>query len=158
MKLLGSEESVPVRELAHRLGYDVAGTHRALRRLGEAGLYSSRRGRAIPTRAEEFLVHAVKFLFPARRGAEARGVPTAWGADPLKAHLAESAEPPPVWPYAEGRVRGLRFEPLHAIVPAAAQTDPRLGERLALLDALRDSDSARMTALATQLLQESLRG
>ena len=156
LKLLGSEESVPVREFAHRLGYDVAGTHRALRRLADAGLYSPQRGRAIPARAEEFLVHAVKFVFPAQRGAEARGIPTAWGAEPLKAELAESAGPPPVWPYTRGRVRGLRFEPLHAIVPTAAQADRRLGERLALVDALRGSDSARVTTLATRLLRESL--
>ncbi len=157
LKLLGSERAVPVREVADGLGYDIAGTHRALRRLVEAGLYSPQRGRAISARAEEFLVHAVKFSVPAQRGAEARGIPTAWAAEPLKAELAEPAGMPPVWPYAEGRVRGLRFEPLHAIVPAAAQADPLLGERLALVDALRGSDSARVTALAAKLLQESLR-
>jgi hypothetical protein len=157
LKLLGSKEPVPVRELAGELGYDVAGTHRALRRLGEAGLYSSQRRRVIPARAEEFLLHAVKFFFPAQRGAEARGVPTAWAAEPLKAELAQSLGMPPVWPYAKGTVRGLTFEPLHAIVPGAAQADPQLGERLALLDALRGSDSARVMALATRLLRESLR-
>jgi hypothetical protein len=157
LKLLGSEQPVPVRDLANQLGYDLAGTHRAVHRLDEAGLYSPRRRRVIPARAEEFLVHAVKFCFPAEQGGEVRGVPTAWAAEPLAGELAESSGLPPVWPYAKGTVRGLRFEPLHAIVPAAAQADRQLGERLALVDALRGSDSARMTALAEKLLRESLR-
>jgi hypothetical protein len=157
VKLLGASEPIPVRDLADQLRYDVAGTHRALRRLGEAGLYSSQRRRAIPARAEEFLVHAVKFLFPAQRGAEVRGIPTAWAAEPLKGELVESEGLPPVWPYAKGMVRGLRFEPLHAIVPRAVQQDPELAKRLALVDALRGSDSARVARLATRLLQESLR-
>ena len=158
LKLLGAaEQAVPVRELANQLGYDVAGTHRALHRLGEAGLYAPRRRRVIPARAEEFLVHAVKFFFPAEQGGEVRGVPTAWAAEPLARELAKSNALPPVWPHAKGTVRGLRFEPLHAIVPAAAQADRQLGERLALVDALRGSDSARMTMLAAKLLRESLR-
>ncbi len=158
LKLLGAvEQAVPVRDLANQLGYDVAGTHRALHRLGDAGLYSPRRRRVVPARAEEFLVHAVKFFFPVEQGGEVRGVPTAWAAEPLVGELAESSGLPPVWPYAKGAVRGLGFEPLHAIVPAAARVDRQLGERLALVDALRGSDSARITALAEKLLLESLR-
>jgi hypothetical protein len=157
LKLLGSAQPVPVRELADQLGYDVAGTHRAMRRLGEAGLYSLERRRIVSARAEEFLVHAVKFSFPAKRGGEVRGMPTAWAAEPLRAELAESTGLPPVWPYSKGTVRGLRFEPLHTIVPRAAQADPKLWGRLALVDALRGSDSARIAGIATKLLRESLR-
>src|SRR5689334_17345160 len=137
LKLLGAAEPVPVRELTNQLGYDIAGTHRAMRRLSEAGLYSSERRRVVSARAEEFLVHAVKFSFPAQRGGEMRGMPTAWAAEPLSAELAESTGLPPVWPSSKGTVRGLGFEPLHAIVPRAAQADPKLWGRLALVDALR---------------------
>jgi predicted transcriptional regulator len=157
LKLFDSAEPVPVRELADQLGYDVAGTHRAMRRLGEAGLYSPERRRVVSARAEEFLIHSVKFTFPAQRGGEVRGIPTAWAAAPLKAELAESAGLPPVWPYPTGTVRGLRFDPLHAIVPRVAQADPRLWGRLALVDALRGSNSARIAELAAKLLRDSLR-
>lgn len=157
LKLLGSAEPVPVRELADQLGYDVAGTHRSMRRLSLAGLYSSERRRAVSARTEEFLIHAVKFSFPAQRGGEVRGLPTAWAAEPLRTELAESTGLPPVWPYFKGTARGLGFEPLHAIVPRAAQADPKLWERLSLVDALRGSDSARITGLATKLLRGSLR-
>jgi hypothetical protein len=155
-KLLGQAEPGGVRELANELGFDVAGTHRALRRLGDAGLYSPERRRVIGGRAEEFLVHAVKFVFPAVRGGEVRGVPTAWAAEPLKGELAASSGLPPVWPHAKGKVRGLSFEPLHPIVPDAAQADPQLWERLALVDALRSNESARMSALAARLLKQRI--
>ena len=156
LKLLDGREPGGVRELADGLGFDVAGTHRALRRLGEAGLYSSQRKRVLAAAAEEFLIHAVKFIFPAVRGGEVRGVPTAWAAEPLKGELAESSGLPPVWPHAKGRVRGLSFEPLHPIVPDAARADPQLWERVALVDALRSDESARMSALAARLLKQRI--
>lgn len=156
LKLLGSGEPFLVRDLANQLGFDVAGTHRAMRRLDEAGLYSVERRRVYRAAAEEFLIHAAKFSFPARWGSEVRGIPTAWAAEPLRAELAESGGLPPVWPYARGEVRGLGLEPLHAMVPEAALADPELWQRLALVDALRSNDSARITQLAAKLLRERI--
>jgi DNA-binding transcriptional MocR family regulator len=156
LKLLGSADVPAVRDLAAELGFDVAGTHRALRRLEEAGLYSSERRRLFPGPVEEFLVHAVKFNFPARWGPEARGVPTSWAAEPLTDELASSAALPPVWPSSTGTVRGLELEPLHPIVPHAAESDPDLWQRLALVDAIRSNDSARITNLAVEHLKEAI--
>lgn len=156
LKLLGSDGSIPVRDLAGELDFDVAGTHRALRRLGEAGLYSGERKRIYVGPVEEFLRHAVKFCFPARRGGEVRGVPTSWAAEPLKGALAESDGLPPVWPSAKGEVRGLSLEPLHPMVPAAAEDDPELAQRLALVDALRSREGPRITQLAERLLSEKV--
>jgi hypothetical protein len=144
----------PVRAIAESLGYDVGGTHRALQRLREAGLYDGRRVRL--GSAEEFLIHGVPYVFPARRGGETRGVPTAWAAPPLVGELAPTSELPPVWPHAEGRERGLALEPLHPIAPGAALRDPALWERLALVDALRAGD-ARARRLAASELRERLR-
>jgi hypothetical protein len=154
LKLLGSTEPVPVRELANRLGFDAAGTHRSMRRLDEAGLYSVGRRRIYQAAAEEFLIHAAKFSFPPRWGPEVRGIPTSWAAEPLKGMLAEPASLPPVWPHSKGTVRGLELEPLHSMVPQAALADPELRQRLALVDALRSGDSARITQLAAKLLSE----
>lgn len=156
LKLLGSAETVPVRELADQLGFDVAGTHRAMRRLDEAGLYSAARRRIYPAAAEEFLIHAAKFSFPPRWGSEVRGVPTSWAAKPLRDELAEPGGLPPVWPYSKGKIRGLELEPLHAMAPKAAQSDLELWQRLALVDALRSNDSARITQLAAKLLKERI--
>jgi hypothetical protein len=156
LKLIGRAESLGVRELADELGFDVAGTHRALRRLSDAGIYSSERRRVFEARAEEFLIHAVKFSFPAVRGGEVRGVPTSWAAEPLKGELAEVSGLVPVWPDSKGTVRGLALEPLHAIVPDAAKADPQLWERLALVDALRSDEGARVARLAARLLKERI--
>ena len=156
LKMLGSAEPVPVRGLASQLGFDIAGTHRAMRRLDEAGLYSAERQRVFQAPAEEFLIHAAKFSFPVRWGSEIRGIPTSWAAQPLKEELAEPAGLAPVWPYSKGTVRGLGFEPLHSMVPEAALADPELWQRLALVDALRSNDSARITQLAAKLLRERI--
>lgn len=87
---------------------------------------------------KEFLIHGVKYAFPVHRGGLVRGVPTAHAAPPLKQQIAESSEPPPVWPDPEGNVRGLEFSPLYKNVPAAARRDSNLYELLALVDAIRD--------------------
>ena len=156
LKLLGRTEPVSVRELAAELGFDVAGTHRSLRRLDDAWLYSgARQGVHIP-HAEEFLIYAVKFCFPARCGGEVPGIPTSWAAEPLKGELADSTDLPPVWPHAFGKVRGLLFEPLHPMVPEAAKSDPELARRLALIDALRSREGVRVRVLAERLLKERI--
>src|ERR1035438_5422190 len=54
------------------------------------------------------------------KGAATRGVPTSYAANPLKKSIAPGDEPPPVWPFAEGSVRGYAFLPLHKNVPKAA--------------------------------------
>lgn len=152
LKLLGLEEPLPLRDVASQLGFDVAGTHRAIRRLDEAGLYSVERRRVHEPHAEEFLIHAVKFSFPAKLGSEVAGVPTSWAADPLKGELADYTGLPVVWPYARGKVRGLELVPLHPMVPEAALADPELWQRLALVDALRGNDGVRVRQLAEKLL------
>ena len=85
-----------------------------------------------------------------------RGIPTSWAAEPLKEELAEPAGLLPVWPYSKGTVRGLGFEPLHPMVPEASLVDPELYQRLALVDALRSNDGARVTQLAAKLLRERI--
>jgi len=87
---------------------------------------------------KEFLIHGVKYVFPAKRGGLVRGIPTAHAAPPLNQQLTESFDPPPVWPHPEGSSRGTEFSPLYKNVPAAASRDPKLYELLALVDAIRD--------------------
>lgn len=130
--------------------------HRALKRLAVARLFDERRQRVNLSQAEEFLLHAVKYVFPAVLEGESRGMPTAWAAEPLASHIASPAGSlPPVWPDARGRQRGLVLRPLHEAVPEAARRDPALGERLALVDALRVGD-ARAREVASRLLVERL--
>ncbi len=156
VKLLGSAEPPTVRSLGGDLGLDPGNVQRALTRLREAGLVRGRRPEVNRAAAEEFLLHGFSYVFPAREGAPARGIPTAWGAPPLSKQLARSQEPPPVWPDPHGRVRGHSLEPLHAKAPEAARRDPKLARWLAVLDALRLGDG-RVRKLAAQELRRGFR-
>ena len=88
--------------------------------------------------AEEFLVHGVKYMFPAVRGGVTRGMLTSYAAPPLNGQISAGADLPPVWPLATGEHRGVSLDPLYRTVPQAAGADSSLYELLALLDALRD--------------------
>lgn len=59
----------------------------------------------------ELLLHGIRYVFPAEKGAMTRGVPTAFAASPLKEQIAPDSEPVPVWPFAEGTVRDYSFRP-----------------------------------------------
>ena len=103
----------------------------------------------------EFLLHGIRYVFPAEIGGPTRGVPTSYAAPPLNHFISSGGEQPPVWPHAEGKVRGFGFKPLHRNVPAAALEDAQLYELLALVDALR-SGRSRERALAAEELTRRL--
>jgi hypothetical protein len=104
-------------------------------------------GHARPTCYRDLLTGSA-----AEKGAMTRDVPTAYAASPLKEQIVPDGEPVPVWPYAEGTVRGYSFSPLHKNAPLAALEDPRLYELLALVDAMRDG-RARERELAGRELK-----
>jgi DNA-binding transcriptional MocR family regulator len=151
----------PIAQLAADLLMSASQVHASLKRLERSRLIDGNDGRPFLRPVEEFLVHGVKFAFPARRGETTRGMPTAHAAPPLNQHIVGSADPPPVWPSAEGQVRGSTFEPLHKTVPAAAAKDPTLYELLALIDAIRGGRARERQAAERELaarLRKSLRG
>ena len=138
-KLVSSGGTRPaIAQLASDLFLSPSQVHASLKRLERARLADASSGRPILRAVEEFLIHAVKYVFPAQRGETTRGLPTGHAAPPLNAEIAGSGEPPPVWPDPEGGVRGVGFEPLCNSVPKAARKDRALYELLALVDALRD--------------------
>ena len=57
---------------------------------------------------EEFLVHGVKYAFPAERGGMTRGLPTGSAAEPLSREITQE-DPVPVWPFEEGPDAAMRF-------------------------------------------------
>jgi DNA-binding transcriptional MocR family regulator len=146
----------PLAQLAADLSLSSSQIHLSLKRLERARLIDVQDGRPLLRAVEEFLVHAVKYLVPAQRGEITRGMPTAYAALPLKEQITAGSDPPPVWPSADGQVRGSAFEPLHKTVPAAAAKDAVLYEILALVDALRDG-RARERQIAERELAARLR-
>jgi DNA-binding Lrp family transcriptional regulator len=104
---------------------------------------------------EEFLIHGVKYSFPAERGGMTRGMPTSYAAQPLCRLIKAGSEPVPVWADPNGTARGIALAPLYKTVPEAAKLDSLLYERLALIDAIRDG-RARERNLAEKELKNSL--
>jgi hypothetical protein len=156
--LLAQEEDWSYRSLADRLRVPHPVVQRALARAQAAGLYSGKARELHLPHFEEFAVHALRFVAPAQLGALMPGVPAAWAAAPMASAIHSSGEePPPVWPYARGRVRGQAIEPLHPAAPEAVENWPELGEILALLDSFRAGDP-RVRKVAEDLLARKLRG
>lgn len=114
-------------------------------------------GRPVRAALLEFLLHGVKYAYPPERGHLTRGVPTGVAAPPLNNVIVASTDPPPVWPYAEGTVRGVAFAPLYRTVPQAAMRDSQLYELLALVDAIRDGRAGEAD-LAAKALESRLGG
>lgn len=154
LKVAGRPEWT-IASVADELGLARSAVHRSVERSIEAHLMSGHRRDVNANAVEELLVHASRYLFPARLGGPARGLPTAWSAPPLARLLADVDQDALVWADAEGTSRGIALEPLHSSVPAAAGADAVLHERLALVDALR-AGGPRIRREATAALHEHL--
>lgn len=105
---------------------------------------------------EEFLIHGLQYVFVPERGELTRGIPTGYAAPPLRKHFPSTEEPPPVWPYPEGKTRGVSFSPLYKLAPRAATADAKLYELLVLVDAIRGG-RAREREIAIKALKKRLK-
>ena len=148
----------PISIMAGDLGLSPSEVHGAIQRLRSSRLLHGAALKDKPNIAalEEFLVHGLKYAFPAEHGEVTRGIPTSYAAEPLKSEIAASSDLPPVWPWHEGDTRGIGLEPLYKSVPHAALRDPALYQLLALVDAIRDG-RARERNLAERDLVQRLR-
>lgn len=151
---LVTAESWTYTTLSATLGLSLGECHHCIKRLASCHLYDGR-SRAIHTpEFTEFLLHGVRYAFPAERRGMATGLPTAWGRAPLRDEQTADDDIP-VWPSPEGTVRGWELTPLYPSVPFAASQDERLYELLALVDGLREGDEGQRV-IAGKLLDERL--
>jgi hypothetical protein len=150
-------ESWTFPQLASDLGVSTSVGYESVKRLQKARLLDFHSNPPKPVRVNslEFLIHGVKYAFPAMLGGLTRGVPTAHGAPPLSSEIMESSDPPPVWPSPDGEARGLELEPLHKSAITGSRNDQNVYELLALIDAIR-TGRARERELATRVLKERL--
>jgi hypothetical protein len=145
------------KKLSEELFLSPADVSKSLNRCKDSGLlyWSDLEKRVNRSALLDFLAYGMRHVFPPKRGALVRGVPTAAATEPLKSHFLDDGEPPPVWPYPEGTVRGLSFSPLYKGAPKAALLDSRLYELLALCDAIRGGRT-RERVIAIELLRKAL--
>lgn len=154
-----NEPKVPSKTLAESLFISPSEVSKALKRCVDADLLHISKGEKRVNRSAlmEFLSHGFRYVFPPAKGSMVRGAPTAAAAEPLKSRLLEDGEPPTVWPYAEGEVRGISLAPLYKGAPKAALRDSRFHGVLALCDAIR-SGRTRERNLAVELLGKEING
>lgn len=143
--------------VAYELGLSPSMVHSAVRRATQARLFDGQLRRPRRKALEEFLVHGVKYAYPADLGPVTRGVPTALASPLLRDRFAhgDDAADIHVWPHPQGAARGVALSPLHRSVPGVAGRDETLYAALGLLDAIRIG-RARERDLAATLLREML--
>jgi hypothetical protein len=140
-----------MKDLSVELRVGASEVSESLARSVYAGLLSSDKKRLMKMTLMEFLEHGLRYVYPQQPGHLARGMATAYSANPL-AKIIQSNEQI-VWPYANGKMRGQTIVPLHRNVPLACLKDNDLYELLALVDALRIG-KARERQLAMEELRK----
>lgn len=155
------EEAYSVRGLESSLGISKSEVNASINRSIASGLAAKDRDfrQAKPNRRNlhNFIVHGLKFVFPAKPGAMTRGIPTAFAAPMLESLLMSAGEYISVWPYAKGKEMGQSIKPLFKSVPEAVQNDARLYEYLALVDAIRLGKQREANLAADRLAERLLK-
>ncbi|MGX5830016.1 hypothetical protein [Mesorhizobium sp. 43Arga] len=157
--LAAGEDPYSVRALEAALGISKTEISASLKRsiVSSLAIKDRKTGRTKPSRRHlrEFIVHGLKFVFPARPGAMQRGLPTAFAAPVLRGSLHSAGNLICVWPYAHSKDMGQSVDPLFKSVPEACAKDKRLYAYLALIDAIRIGNQ-RESKLAADLLAQRL--
>lgn len=143
--------------LAREIGMSASEVHAAIHRAQSARLYADVLRTVMHPNLYEFLVHGVRYAFPAEIGSPTRGIPTAHAAPPLSGIIVADEPLPPVWETATGATNGVALTPLYKSVPFAAERDPELHQLLACVDALRIGRVRERNA-ATEALRRKILG
>lgn len=139
-------------DIAAELGLSQGEIAKALSRLAKAGLVNQK----TPSRAAalEFVVHAVKYMFPAQLGPLSYGVPTAISA-PAHSKMVVNSEDVYVWPSPKGQQRGQSIKPLYPKLAEAALKDKKFYNLMSAIEILR-MGRARERKQAEAYLQKNL--
>ncbi len=128
--------------LAEALVTSTSAVHRSVARLQLAGLCKADSRTIARPALREFLLHGVRYAFPAVHGPDRSGVLTAWAAPAVGALFTDGVDLRPlVWPIETGLAHGESLVPLFSGVPAVAARDPQMYELLACVDAIRAGGS-----------------
>ena len=123
LKLCLERDVKTYEQLGEKLGMSASEVHAAVRRGTEAGLVRSESKKVISEAFLDYLIHGVRYAFPAVSGRLARGMPTGFAAPCLAGEFAET-ELPAVWEHAEGTFAdkvSSRCIPLHPRPPRATK-------------------------------------
>lgn len=145
--------------LSQQIGISASECNEAVKRCLRSGLLYIPRSKQQPEPVAkallEFIIHGLKYVFPAEEGRLARGIPTGFAAPVLADKLLSAGEHIQVWPDAYGIKTGLTLQPLHKAVPFAVRQDVELYGLLALVDAIRFG-KLREEKMAAEILTKEL--
>jgi len=153
--LISGGRSIPYSEYAKDIYLSTSELHGSIKRLEKNGLFSSDMNMVVITFLKEFLFHGARYVFPPELGMTTRGIPTSFGAEPLKSELLQPDEEIPVWADPEGTHKGVSFLPIYRSAPKAAKKDEKLYRLLTLFDAIR-SERARIRKIAEELIDKEI--
>lgn len=150
LKLLVSPEASQ-KDLSNELGISQAEVSHGLRRL-KASQLLSHEGKVIKEACQEFLIHALKYIFPAEFGSPSLGIPTAFAHPDFKFVVHDPREIY-VWPNANGQKRGVSLVPFYPSLPEACKKDEELYKLASLVEMIR-AGRARERKLAADEIKK----
>ncbi|MCM0605934.1 MAG: hypothetical protein KA715_07565 [Xanthomonadaceae bacterium] len=153
--LLWQDRKWTQHDLANDLGISQTEINFSLSRLVKSGLLDEAKKHPFKHALAEFLIHGLKYIYPAELSGNGRGMATAQTYSLLAKKLISAEDNQVVWPDPEGKDRGQHLEPLYPSVPFAAKKDPELHEWLALIDAIRIG-SVRVQKFAIDRIHKKL--
>jgi hypothetical protein len=137
------------RDLAAVLFMPISEISNSLKRSDKAGLINLDSRKVSRQSLMEFLNFGLRYVFPTSPLAMVTGTATAHSHPYYKQFF--KAELEYVWPDEDGKIRGLKIEPLHPNVPKAVKEDELLYKLLASIDIMRVGRVREMNKAIEQL-------
>ena len=140
--------------LSESLQISQAEVSHALQRLKISNLMTldSRVNRAA---CAEFLIHGLKYVFPAELGPHAVGIATSY-AKPGFSFVRYSPNDIYVWPYGKGKIKGASIMPFYPSLPEACLGDEKLYILASLIEMIR-AGRARERKIASDEIEKIMK-
>ena len=145
-----AEKQLSISEMSDTLQISISEISKAMSRNVIAGLVSTDKKHVNRLALREFLIHGLKYVFPAQPGGNTRGVLTAYSAPPINQFIVNGKEQL-VWKYYKGTHRGNSITPLYPSVPKIIENQQDLYELLAIVDTLRVGKSREIELAIAEL-------
>ncbi len=139
------------KELAQCLDISSAEVSHGVRRLKHTKLLTGDNSVNVEA-SSEFLVHALKYIYPPQLGTIAVGIPTAY-ARPGFSYVRYKKDDIYVWPHPEGTVKGIALKPFYPSLPMACLQDEKLYTLASLVEMIRMGRVREQKIASKELIQ-----
>lgn len=154
MKLM-VHPGMPQKNLAKELFISTAEVSHGMKRL-RVSQFINQESSVSKEAVIEFLIHGLKYIFPAEFGTLGAGVPTAYAKPGFK-YVRYKKDDVYVWPHPQGSERGVVLKPIYPTLPDACLQDDQLYTIAALTEMIRVG-RAREKNIAAEEITQFIRG